>query len=181
MSANLMSQPDVLHDFRDDLESSLYTLLWTTVMYSEVSDRDLVPPFLASVFNPQPYNGKGGGGKKDFLKGQSFLQDVDFPNRPALHVLIGDLARLFQIRYVKIPTGEDREAYHRLLSTLKDPYLRNTYESSNVCKQYDDGVSRLEDHAATIALFDVALSDRSKWPNNDSAMKHVFTPESPAG
>ena len=42
MSANLMSQPDVLHDFRDDLESSLYTLLWTTVMYSEVSDRDLV-------------------------------------------------------------------------------------------------------------------------------------------
>ena len=81
----------------------------------------MVPPFLASVLNPQPYNEKGGGGKKDFLKGQSFLQDVDFPNRPALQVLISDLARLFQIRYVKIPTGKDREAYHRLTVGVERP------------------------------------------------------------
>jgi hypothetical protein len=73
MSSRLINQPGVQHDFRDDLESSLYVLLWVVLMYSEVSDRDQVPLFLASVLDPQSYNNKGSFAKEDFLKGQSFL------------------------------------------------------------------------------------------------------------
>lgn len=101
-------------------------------------------------------------------------------------MLIGDLAGLFQICYAEIPTERDREVYQGLLSALNDTNLRNNPDfqnvcKNNVCKRWDDGVSRLGDHAATIALFDTALSNRSEWPDNDSAVKQVFTPKLPAG
>ncbi len=151
-------------------------------MYSEVSDRDLVPPFLITVIDPKPYNKKGSGGKKDFLKGQSFLQDVDFPGCPALKVLIHDLAGLFQFHYAKKPTKEDREQYRGILSALKGSSYQDAYMKNNVCKQYDDGVSRLRDYAATIALFDTALSNRSKWPpKNNSPEKQDFKPKKKTG
>jgi hypothetical protein len=70
----------VQHDFKDDLESSVYVLLWVILMYSEVSDRDPVPMFLSNIFDPQPYGLNGGYGKADFLKGRTFLEHVNFPH-----------------------------------------------------------------------------------------------------
>ncbi|KAH8976970.1 hypothetical protein EDB86DRAFT_2784063, partial [Lactarius hatsudake] len=40
MSANLIGQINGVHDFRDDLESSIYIVLGVTLVYSETSDRD---------------------------------------------------------------------------------------------------------------------------------------------
>ena len=79
MSAALINQKGVQHNFKDDIESSIYVLLWVILMYSEVSDRDRVPSFLSEVFDPQPHGPFGGYGKLDFLKGRSFLDDVQFP------------------------------------------------------------------------------------------------------
>lgn len=175
MSANLMGNPGAVHDFIDDLESSLYVLLWTIVMYSKVSDPDMVPSFLSGVLDPLPCNSRGGVTKKDFLKGQSFLQEVKYPGREKLSDLIIGLAGLFQVRYGKTPTKDEREEYHELLSVLQDnPALQDAYAKNSFCQQYDDGLAKLKNYDATIALFDTALSDRSEWPDNDPPNKQPY-------
>jgi hypothetical protein len=42
------------HDFRDDLESSVYVLLWMVLMYSAISDKALALLTLRGILNPQP-------------------------------------------------------------------------------------------------------------------------------
>ena len=181
MSAKLIKEPGLEHNFVDDLESSLYVLLWVTLMYSEVSDRDQVPPFLASVLDPQPYNNKGGFAKMDFLKGRSFLQQVQFPNRPALHRLIDSLAELFRYRYETQPTKSERAESNQLRAMLDtssstSPLFWKAYEKSS-CRLYDVWMAKLENHHATIDLFITALSDRSGWPANDFPVQQVFQPK----
>lgn len=65
------------------------------MIYSDVFEKTLVPPFLEHVLDPQPYMEKGGGGKKDFLKGQSFFEDTKIDHPPLLQ-LLRDLANLFK-------------------------------------------------------------------------------------
>ena len=75
MSANLISQMNgkhTTHTLQDDLESSIYVLMWMTLMYSETSDKSQVPSFLSGVLNPTPYGVTGGFSKADFLKAQTF-------------------------------------------------------------------------------------------------------------
>ena len=79
MSTRLVAQLDGVHSFQDDLESTIYVLLWMILMYSETSDRDQVPMFLSGVLDPQPHRETGGFNKADFLKAQTFLQQVNFP------------------------------------------------------------------------------------------------------
>ncbi|KAF8219912.1 hypothetical protein L208DRAFT_1336789, partial [Tricholoma matsutake] len=40
MSARLVARLDGVHSFQDDLESTIYMLLYMILMYSETSDRD---------------------------------------------------------------------------------------------------------------------------------------------
>src|ERR1700720_4243143 len=75
------------HDLRDDLESSLYILLWLTL---ECSNSKQVPLFLAGVLDPQPHAPKSpdrktsGLAKPGFVKGRTFITEVTFPSHPAL-------------------------------------------------------------------------------------------------
>ncbi|KAH8985222.1 hypothetical protein EDB86DRAFT_2810270 [Lactarius hatsudake] len=82
MSANLIGQINGAHDFRDDLESSIYIVLWVTLVYSETSDCDQAATLLASVLDPSGQT--GGYTKADFLpvQGTTFLRNVTFPHRP---------------------------------------------------------------------------------------------------
>ena len=80
MSARLIGQMNGSHDLRDDLESSLYILLWMALMFSKCSNPGQVPLFLSRVLDPQPHGSIGGYGKADFLKGKTFLAQVKFPN-----------------------------------------------------------------------------------------------------
>jgi hypothetical protein len=177
MSAGLVSGIYVQHDFKDDLESSVYVLLWVTLMYSEVSQSDEVPMFLSEVLDPRPYGRCGGHGKESFLMNRVFLNHVTFPHRPMLHALIDQVARLFAVRYEKKPTEAEREESNALLAILKttpnDSPSWNVYKKSKV-PAYDNRMSDLETHEPTIALFDNALRDRSAWPANDSAVKQIF-------
>jgi hypothetical protein len=172
-----MNPGNVPHGFLDDLESSLYVLLWTTMMYSDIPDKDHVDLFLKRVLDPQPRNDKGGFGKTDFLLGQTFLGKVKFPERPRLHKLICELAQLFQFRYGKqVPTEGQRKNYNDLKKDLTlagptpPPYLKEAY-NEHYCKVYDDAMSNLNDHEGTIKLFTDAVRDRSEWPINDSSVK----------
>jgi len=176
MSAGLVSGIYDQHDFKDDLESSVYVLLWVTLMYSEVSDRDEVPTFLSAVLDPRPCGPRGGYGKEGFLVGRAFLNHVTFPHRPALHTLIDQLAQLFAVRYEKKPSEDERRDSDALLLIAKstsNPHLWNLYHTNKV-GAYDTRMSNLMTHEPTIALFDEALRDRSVWPANDSAVEQFF-------
>jgi hypothetical protein len=173
MSAGLISKSNPLHSFEDDLESSIYVLLWLTLMYSEVTNSDVMPPFLSSVLDPQPYSNNGGYAKTEFLMGRAFLAGVQFPGRPALHKLISDLAQLFSVRYEPPPSDADRQAVHALLQS-QDPGVRAAYDQT-ITSRYDKRKSQLEGHDATITFFDEALNDCSNWPQNDRAVRQNYS------
>lgn len=179
MSAELVSRPGppgVPHSFRDDLESSIYVLLWVTVMYSVVSDKCRVPPFLAHVLDA------GGLTKKDFLISPTFLRYVQFPNRPALHTLIDNLAKLFKYRYEEEPTDSQRvrcEDLRLMAAQNSGSDFWQGYYEMDACRLYDLHKPKLNDHTATIELFNAALRDRSEWPVDDLAVKQVFEPYMP--
>ena len=171
MSARLIAHMVGSHDFRDDLESSIYVLLWVGLVYSECSDRAQVPSFLSSVLDPQPHGSIGGYGKANFLKGKTFLTQVKFSCRPAFDTLLNRLADLFAVRYEVAPTDSERADSDRLWARVgSDPYLCSLYSKSQTVI-YDQRMHDLSSHDATIALFETALSDRSQWPANDRAEK----------
>jgi len=79
MSAGLVSHKKDWHDFQDDLESTLWVLLWITLMFSQVSNPDVVPTFLSNILNPRPYLNNSSTGKMEFLIRCRFLSMVQFP------------------------------------------------------------------------------------------------------
>jgi hypothetical protein len=175
MSARLIGLIDRLHqhDLQDDLESSIYVLLWMTLMYSFCSNASYVPDFLSSVLDPQP-RGKFGCcclGKADFLQARTFLKQVDFPNRTALHTLILDLAKLFSVRYESKPIKA--ESANLADSDAIAMSLEDAYESC-LAVRYNQRIQNLTTHDYTISLFNAALLDRSAWPCNDFAVKQNF-------
>ena len=76
LSANLIGAfggPGISHDFKDNIESSIYVLLWMTLMYLKCSDPKQVPSFLECILDPQPHHTVGGFSKADFLIRKTFL------------------------------------------------------------------------------------------------------------
>jgi len=176
MSAMLIFDTSGPHGFIDDLESSIYVLLWTALMYSEdVSISDPVMPFLKSVLDPKCYNRSGGTAKEDFLKARSFLNRVKFPNRPALHKLICDLADLFRYRYLPAPDKAQREIANRLQLMSNDDSSLGDILKGHHCTLYDHATHQLRDHAATIELFETALLN-PEWPIEDTPVRQEFEP-----
>ena len=181
-SALICNTTTHVHDFKDDLESSIYVLLWVALMYSEASDRDLVAAFLMNVLDRQPSGTTGGSSKADFLQARTFLKQIQFPSRPALHHLIDQLAQLFAVRYeteldstAKIAT----KRYRSLMEEMNQPDLWEMFHSNPVCT-FDQRMSKLKDHVETIALFDKALAERSQWPDGDRGVKQIFLPRPPS-
>ena len=80
MSGKLIAS-DEIHDFDDDLESTLYIVLWVALMFSKCSDSTKVAGFVASVLDPQPkdHTTPTYTAKPDFLIGRAFLEQVKFP------------------------------------------------------------------------------------------------------
>lgn len=173
MSSKLISHKIWQHDFRDDLESSVYVLLWVTLMYSSCSDAEHVVPFMKGVLDPQPHKSRGGFGKADFLQGRSFLKQVNFPNRSALHNLIDQLAQLFAVRYEEPPDSCAREEFEQLLNLAQNQpgTMTAIIHNQSAVAFYDRRMDALKGHVATIQLFDEALANRSQWPTADAAAK----------
>ena len=80
MSGKLIALNEI-HNFNDDLESTLYIMLWVALMFLECSDSTKVAGFVASVLDPQlkDHITPTYTGKPDFLIGRAFLEQVKFP------------------------------------------------------------------------------------------------------
>ena len=184
MSANLISQMNgekTTHSIEDDLESSIYVLIWMTLMYSETSDKSQVPSFLSSVLDPKPYGPTGGFGKADFLKARTFLERVVFPGRSPLHRLITQLAELFAVQYETKPTDAQYANAKFLLENTAvnpDPRFKEAYFETPV-HLYEKRMDALKGYQHTIDLFNTALQDPASWPTDDYAVKQDFQSEPP--
>lgn len=173
MSARLISAMAGQHELQDDLESSIYVLLWMALMYSECSNKSQVPSFMECVIDPPPRGTTGGFAKADFLKGRTFLKNVKFPHRPNLNKLVDQLAQLFSARYDKPDSADElHTAKLRELST-RDPTFTSIYKSSRYF-QYQERISLLASPAGTISLFNDALRDRSQWPDDPAVKQDIF-------
>lgn len=160
MSASLVSGNQT-QDYRDDLESSLYTLLWVAVMYLKCPDPPRVSALLNNIFEPHP-GIKVTDAKADFLKGRSFLAKKRFPRPHVLLRLVTNLAKLFATRY---PDDKDGPSDTETEDGNSSPSTTTSVSVS----EYDESSSLLNNHSAVISLFDAALQDRSKWPDHDKA------------
>lgn len=179
MSGRLVAGSGGVHTFQDDLESIIYVLLWLILLYSETSDRDQVPPFLSGVLDPQPRKTSGGHSKADFLQGRTFLKNIRFPGRSALHCLIDELACLFAVRYMDEPSKEEIDIAKILEQALEEEALkeeprefRSVYERTYYYS-YHKRMGALN-HQYTIARFEEALGKTTEWPENDNAVKQQF-------
>ena len=173
MSAALVSQRVQQHGFKDDLESSIYVLLWIVLMCSETSNPVQASLFMKTVLGDMPFGNLGSYTKAHFLIARTFLNEVKFLDRPALDTLVYQLARLFGARYQEEPTFEEKQAADllRVLATAY-PTLTNICHS-NAAYDYYDRLSKLENHDATIALFETAISSPN-WLDNDLPLKQDF-------
>jgi hypothetical protein len=173
MSAALVSQTTQQHVLKDDLESSIYVLLWVALMCSETSNPDQAVLFLKTVLDQQPFGGLGSYQKADFLKGRTFLNLVKFVDRPALDELINQLACIFGSRYVTPPSDEERRDVAVVRNLVSDDPMRSDLYLNMPASIFDVRFSKLEDHEAIIELFDAALSNPD-WPPNDPPVKRDF-------
>lgn len=163
MSCKLISQPVWQHDFRDDLESSIYVLLWVMFMYSTCSQPNQAIPFLDNVLDPQPHAKGTGYTKSDFLRGRTLLEEVKFTGRPKFDDLLVSLAKLFASRYESIVPKDKLPP--KTPESLDD---RNMIKAKNVVIRRM--TNKLENHDATIQYFNDALEDRLQWPAADGAV-----------
>jgi hypothetical protein len=172
MSGKLIFRDDSPHDFRDDLESTIYILLWVALMYSRCSDGEKAVGFLDTVLDPQPRHGHTTyTTKPDFLMGRAFLNKVKFPDRPCLDQLLADLALLFSVRYEPTPTRELIKTAEELLAGVEPGSTLLPFLEEHHTVIYVRGWEGLASHRGTIGFFNEALRDRSQWPLNDRAEK----------
>jgi hypothetical protein len=181
MSSALINNPATNHTFIDDLESTVYILLWMILVYSS-TDASLTQAklFLNNVLDPHPIDGQGGHVKTDFLLARTFLTSYKFPNRPELHDLVQNLAELISIRYHRGLSSEDQvlSEWLKKMADLRPELadVKMVYESSPENVYYKKR-TKLESHDAFIDLFNEALQDPSRWPTNDAPVKQNFPAE----
>ena len=121
MSGMLITmKDDHAQDFKDDLESTIYVLLWVAIMYSSCSNAAHAAGFLRTVLDPQPYSGTTYTAKPDFLKGRDFFQLVKFPGWPHLDQLLINLAKLFSACYEPSSGQDNIDAADALLANVPE-------------------------------------------------------------
>ena len=173
MSGSLIAYNEP-HNFKDDLESTIYILLWVALTYSKCSDSGKVAGFLNSVLDPQPRTGPSTyTTKPEFLRGATFLRQVKFPGRPCFDNLLLKLTNLFAVRYELPPCQADINLANDLLHSSEsrlNPNLKAMYETLPAIS-FQRRSQGLSNHTLTINYFNEALRDRSLWPLEDCAEK----------
>ena len=175
MSGKLISIKNHVHDFTDDLESTIYILLWVALMYSECSDRGRGAGSLITILDPEPDTNRTYVLKSQFLTAAAlsgeYLQGFNFPGRPCLDTLLNRLTKLFARRYLPDPSAEQRatQATIKKLMLGNDPDLKKVYDE-HPATVHDQEVEHLKNHDETIRFFEEALANCDSWPVDDKAV-----------
>ncbi|KAG2089146.1 uncharacterized protein F5147DRAFT_658498 [Suillus discolor] len=111
MSAHLVENEDATHDVEDDLESSLYVVLWVALLWAKTY---LTVPawslLMKQVFEVDELKGVGSSTKSAFLNSRTQLRGDVFIDCKLLDRLILALTKLFALRYIVV-TQEQQDAY----------------------------------------------------------------------
>ncbi|KAG2059152.1 hypothetical protein BDR06DRAFT_874628 [Suillus hirtellus] len=99
LSAFLIEHKYAIHSVKDDLESSFYVVLWTTLKYKEIY-MDIVhqTSLITQVFKTNPRSSS----KANWLIGRSNLPNLIYVNCKPFNNLIHALTEFFLHRYTRI-------------------------------------------------------------------------------
>ncbi|KAG1823059.1 hypothetical protein EV424DRAFT_1538710 [Suillus variegatus] len=185
MSAHLVKNSRAIHAVEDDLESSLYVILWTALMYKE-SYMDVVDrtQFIMQVFDADPLVGSGGSAKSNWLVARTYFPHDIFVGCKPLDNIVLELAQFFSHRYSVIPL-EEQETLVQLRLSLKDALdevgpvrmpahqkmidaVQSFMQESPAYKK-EMGMRILHLHDSVINIYDKHLGS-SNWPDKDAAV-----------
>ena len=154
------------HDFRDDLESSLWVLMWLFLMYSLCMNKDQVVLFFDSTLDPQVKGQMGGYNKADWLKGSMFTMKVSFEGRPVLDKLTQQLGHLFASCYEPPLTVSNQGTLEHICEVLQnDPTMfANLKLYNHPAWSHSLHLESLSSHTATIEIYSHALKDPDGVP-----------------
>lgn len=188
MSAALVGLLDTSHGLMDDLESTLYVLLWMAMIYSSCKGKGVISTFLDHCLDPKMKPDGRFMGKADFLAGRTLFESIEFTGRPGLFKLTEQLAELFSARYVclkfKTPTtnhsrleAEQEEEYFKrheqdVLDHPGDPYYAKILQRHPLYQRRLRDL--LETHAHVIGLLTDTIDDTSLWVDDPAAAKQDF-------
>ncbi|KAG1869752.1 hypothetical protein C8R48DRAFT_771141 [Suillus tomentosus] len=146
MSACLVADMNTPHNFQDDMESTLYVILWIMFIFT----------------------GSGGSGKANFLQLKSSITSTTplFKGRPALDALVQQLQKTFSARY--IPSMKEAEENVRLAKLhLHDPIVKMALQDNLVAIKLD-GLEAMKSHEGVINIFNTHLDREEGWLDADS-------------
>ncbi|KAG1826420.1 hypothetical protein EV424DRAFT_1537521 [Suillus variegatus] len=163
-----------IHRVEDDLESSLYVLLWMALKYTrtymDIVDRTLL---LTQVFNR-------GSSKEGWLMMRTNLPDDVFVGRKSLDNLVIELCVFFLHRYTKIP-DEEKATLANLRSVLQTQTMEGTLYSAvqkfiveSLAHKQEMGMKILHLHDSVIDIYDKHLQVPG-WPQ-DPAVEQAALP-----
>lgn len=176
MSAYLVEHKYAIHSVKDDLESSFYVVLWTTLKFKETY-MDIVrrTSLITQVFETNP----GSSSKADWLIGRSNLPNLMYVDCKPLDSLVHALAEFFSHRYTRV-TEHQQTVYNKFRlahekATRNVPVVQDLLAASYALMtdspvyQKEIGMKVLGSHDAVIGIFNDHL-DLSGWPVADSAV-----------
>ncbi|KAG1878998.1 hypothetical protein F4604DRAFT_1923685 [Suillus subluteus] len=179
MSAYLTAQIHAVHTVADDLESSLYVLLWTALKFTvttlDIVDRTLL---MTQVFD-------GGSSKEGWLFSRTNLPRNAFVGRKSLDDLVDELCVFFSHRNSKvtakaIATLEALQLELEAESAVKGRlYMAvQAFRDETVAYKKEMGMKLVHSHDAVIKLYDKYLQAPG-WPE-DPAVEQAVLPIKPA-
>ncbi|KAG1822597.1 uncharacterized protein BJ212DRAFT_1477017 [Suillus subaureus] len=120
ISAYLVKNTCTIHSIKDDLESSLYIVLWTALIYRE-SHMTVVNwmQFIVQIFNADPLVGSGGCAKLNWLVARTdFPQDI-FVDYKLLDNFVLELVQFF-LHWASVITPKAQEKLVQLQLSLQE-------------------------------------------------------------
>ncbi|KAG1866886.1 hypothetical protein F4604DRAFT_1927866 [Suillus subluteus] len=138
------------NDFQDNMESTLYVILW--IMFI----------FMVS------FQGFGGFGKANFLQSKSSITSTTplFEGHPALDALVQQLQRTFSARY--IPSTTEAEENVRLAKLCQDDPIVQMALQDNLVAIKLEGLEAMKMHEGVLNIFNTHLDWKEGWLNADS-------------
>ena len=191
MSAHLVKNIHAIHGVEDDLESSLYVVLWTALMFKEsyMSSVDRTQ-FIMQVFDADPLVGSGGSAKSNWLVARTdFLRDLFVDCKPLDDVVL-ELTQFFAHRYSVVPPEAQETLVQLQLSlaeimdgvgpapTAVQRKIMNAAQNillESVAYQKEMGMKKLQSHEAVIDIYNKHLESPG-WPDQDAAVLRKLHP-----